>query len=486
MHQQVSITHNFVWHTVETVSAVLFPLIAFPYASRVIMADGIGQVQFYKSIINYVVLLTSLGIPMYGIREIARVRDNTIEMARTAAEILSLNLLLTLGGYVIVAVLCFTVGRIQVNLPLFLIMSTSILLTALGCPWFFRGLEDFRFLAIRGLVVRVAALVFLFVFVRTRDDLLLYGVYSVAGALGGSLLSFFGLRGYGLGPAFRAGDLHIWRHLRPMLAVFAFNAAVTVYVNIDAVMLGFMNDNISVGYFTAATKVVFVLVTLVTSLSAVMLPRASYLVGQGRQEEFASLSQKSYNVILWCGLPLCAGVAVMASTIICLFCGDGYAPAVLTLQVLAPIIVVKGVGNMVGRQVLYPQGKISAVTLCTCMGLAVNILLNLLLIPRYEQNGAAVSTVISECVILLFIILIGRRIIPFHLLDRSALGYLFASLLMAALCVWMLRVIPGVWARFLLIPPAGAMLYAGLMLLGKDMLTLELFRTIRERLPLWK
>lgn len=450
------------------------------------MADGIGQVQFYKSVLNYVILLTSLGIPMYGIREIARVRDDAGKLASTTAEILLLNLLLALGGYVIVAVLCFTVGRIQDNLPLFMIMSTSVLLTALGCPWFFRGLEDFRFLTIRGLVVRVTALVFLFVFVRTRNDLLLYGVYSVAGALGGSLLSFFGLRGHGLGPAFRGGDLHIWRHLRPVLAVFAFNAAVTVYVNLDAVMLGFMDDNTSVGYYTAATKVVFVLVTLVTSLSAVLLPRASYLVGKGRQEEFAILSQKSYNVVLWSGLPLCVGVAVMASSIICLFCGDGYAPAVLTLQVLAPIIVVKGVGNMVGRQVLYPQGKIRMVTICTCIGLAVNILLNLLLIPRYEQNGAAVSTVISECAILLSIILIGRRNIPFPFLDRSALGYLLASLLMAGLCVWMLSFISDVWARLLLIPPAGAMLYAGLMLLGKDTLTLELVRTVRERIPVWK
>ena len=481
MQAHISVKKNFVWHTVETVSAVLFPLIAFPYASRVIMADGIGQVQFYKSILNYVILLTSLGIPMYGIREIARVRDDAATMARTTAEILSLNLLLTLGGYVIVAVLCFTVGRIQGNLPLFLIMSTSVLLTALGCPWFFRGLEDFRFLTIRGLVVRVTALVFLFVFVRTRNDLLLYGVYSVAGALGGSLLSFFGMRGHGIGLAIRSGDLHIRQHLRPVLAVFAFNAAVTAYLNLDAVMLGFMNSNASVGYYTAATKVAFVLVTLVTSLSAVLLPRASYLVAQGQNEEFAGLSRKSYDVVLWSGFPLCAGVIVMASSIVRLFCGEGYIPSVLTLQILAPIIVVKGVGNMVGRQVLYPQGKIRMVTLCTSIGLAVNALLNLILIPRFEQNGAAVSTLISEFAILLSIVVMGREHIPFRLLDKQALGYLLASLAMVGMCMGLQRVIPGIWAKVLLIPPAGAVLYAGLMLLGKDALTLELVHGIRKR-----
>ena len=461
---------------------MVFPLVAFPYASRVILADGIGQVQFYKSILNYVILLTSLGIPMYGIREIARVRDDAAEMARTTAEILSLNLLLTLGGYVIVAVLCFTVGRVQENLPLFLIMSTSVLFTAIGCPWFFRGLEDFRFLTLRGLAVRVAALVFLFVFVRTREDLLLYGVYSVIGALGGNLLTFLGLRGHGIGAAFRTGDLHIRRHLRPVLAVFAFNAAVTAYLNLDAVMLGFMNDNTSVGYYTAATKVAFVLVTLVTSLSAVLLPRASYLVGQGQQEEFARLSRKSYEVVLWSGFPICAGVMVMASPIIGLFCGEGYLPAVFTLQVLAPIIVVKGVCNMVGRQVLYPQGKIRTVTLCTCVGLGVNALLNWLLIPRYQQDGAAVSTVISECAILLSIVALGRASIPFRLVDKRVLGYLLATLLMAALCLGLMRVISGVWARILLIPPAGAALYACLMWLGKDALTLELVHSIRNRM----
>ena len=162
-----SIKENFIYNMIGTVSGFLFPMITFPYVSRVIMAEGLGQVQFYNSIINYVVLLTGLGIPLYATREIARVRDNLKDLSKTTTEIIFLNLILNILGYAAVFIMCFTIDEVMHNIPLFLLLSTSIVLTTIGCTWFFSGVEDFKYITIRGLVVRIVSTIFLFLFVKT-------------------------------------------------------------------------------------------------------------------------------------------------------------------------------------------------------------------------------------------------------------------------------------------------------------------------------
>lgn len=175
---------------------MLLPLITFPYACRIIEPAGIGQVNFYSSIISYISLFTCLGIPMYAVREIAKDRNDVIMMSRTAIEILLLHALLSLIGYLIVFILCLTTPQIKEDITLFLILSLTIFFTAIGCEWFYQGIEDFKYITIRGLIVKIASVILLFLFVKTKEDLWLYGVYSVFGILGGNIFNFLRLRKY--------------------------------------------------------------------------------------------------------------------------------------------------------------------------------------------------------------------------------------------------------------------------------------------------
>lgn len=172
-----SIKTNYIFNLINTVSSLIFPVITFPYASRIMLAEGIGQVNFYQSIIQYISLFTCLGIPMYAIREIAKVRDNLYACNKTTLEILLLHFSLTFLGYLLVVILCLTVTEIQVNIPLFLVLSTSILFTTIGCEWFYQGIEDFKYITIRGLFVKVSALFILFICVKSPQDILWYGIY---------------------------------------------------------------------------------------------------------------------------------------------------------------------------------------------------------------------------------------------------------------------------------------------------------------------
>ena len=173
---------------------MLFPLITFPYAARILMADGIGQVNFFSSIISYISLFTCLGIPLYAIRETARVRDNQKELSKTVTEILILHSGLTLLGYVAVFIIAYTVPKVMVDIPLFLMLSTSIIFTAIGCEWFYQGVEDFKYITIRAITIKTLCVILLFLLVKSKEDLLYYAVYSVIGSVGNNVFNFFRLK----------------------------------------------------------------------------------------------------------------------------------------------------------------------------------------------------------------------------------------------------------------------------------------------------
>lgn len=474
-----SIKKNFVFNLINTVSALVFPLITFPYASRILMADGIGQVQFFQSIINYVVLLTSIGIPLYGIKEIARARDNKEELSRTTIELVTLSFILSLVGYIIVAILCLTVGKVQENIPLFLILSSTILITSIGCPWFYSGIEDFKYITVVGILVKTICAIFLFCIVKTRDDLLLYGAYTVAGSIGSYLINFVRLRKYISLEGISLKDLNIWRHIKPAAAIFLFNIVTSIYINLDTVMLGFLSNSTAVGYYTGATKISHILVVLVTSLGAVLLPRSSNLLKNGKTDEFYALSAKSYNFISLMTFPILGGVLVLAPSIILLFCGSGFVPSITTLRIIAPIIVFIGISNLVGLQMLYPLGKIKLVTFSTCIGATVNLTLNLILIPNLAQNGAAVATVIAELSVAVAQFFMVRKLIPFSLINKETFKYFISSLLMALICYGVMSLLYSDVIRIIVVSLVGMFVYGTIMILSKDKFTLSIWDQIK-------
>lgn len=476
-----SIKKNVIFNLINTVSALLFPLITFPYASRVILADGIGQVQFFNSIITYITLLTSIGIPLYGVKEIARVRDNEEELSKTTVELVSLSFLMSLLGYIIVAVLCVTVGRIQDNIPLFLILSSSILITAIGCPWFYNGVEDFKYITILNLIVKTASVVFLYCFVKTRDDLLLYGVYAVFGSIGNYLVNFLRLKKYIRCKDLSLKTINCWRHIKPASAVFLFNIITSIYINLDTVMLGFLSNSTAVGFYTGASKISHLLVTLVTSLGVVLLPRSANLIKNGKIKEFYELSTKSYNFITMVSFPILGGVLLLSHNFIYIICGAEFIPAVQTLRIISPIIVFIGISNVLGLQMLYPLGKIKMVTLSTCVGAAVNVLLNFALIPLWSHNGAAIATLVAEFSVTIVQLYIVKSFLSFPLFSKKTLHYILSTLFMVGVCYMLMLRLNGALAQIIVIPIIGGIIYCTLMFLFREGIVVDMIGQIKEK-----
>lgn len=476
-----SVRVNFIYNIINTVSGFVFPLITYPYSFRILMADGIGEINFLNSIVSYVLLLTGLGIPLYGIREIARVRDDRKELSKTTIEILLLNLLLNVIGYIVIFIIGFTVAEVKENAPLFFLLSISIVLTTLGCQWFYSGIEDFKFVTIRGLIVRILCVIFLFIAVKNKNDLYWYGLYTVLVSSGNYIVNFVCLRNRISIRIVDFQELNILRHIKPAFTIFVFNLVTSIYLNLDKVMLGFIKDSQAVGYYTASTQISHILLTIVAALGSVMLPRASNLIKQGNMDEFYRLAKKSYNFTLMLTMPLSFGCMVMSPILIHAFCGASYEPSIMTLRIISPIIIMIGISNIIGLQMLYPLGKIKIVTLSTCVGAAVNLILNTILIPFFSQDGAAIATLFAETSVTIFQIIMARSFIRFDLLPKYALRYFLSALIMAAICFIIIQIKLSDISLLFIIPIVGGLVYGIQLVLYKEPLVIEGIDLIKSK-----
>ena len=430
-----SIKRNYILNFINTISTMLFPIITFPYAARILMADGIGQVNFFFSIISYISLFTCLGIPLYAIRETARVRDNQKELSKTVTEILLLHSGLTVLGYVAVLVIAYTVPKVMVDIPLFLLLSTSIIFTAIGCEWFYQGVEDFKYITVRAITIRALCVILLFLLVKSKDDLLYYALYCVIGSVGNNVFNFFRLRKYIKLKLINFNELSFLRHLKPTLRIFVLNLVISIYINLDTVMLGLLNDSATVGYYTGATKLTKMLMGIVSSLGTVMIPRLSNLIQNNQIADFNRLSQKAVSFVVAISFPLFLGVLLTAPSLIRVFCGSSYEPAITTLQIISPILLFISLSGVLGIQILYPQGKENIVIKCTLVGALINFTLNILLIPSLANDGAAIATCVAEFMVTFVMIIIGRKYFPIDYSIKRYSNYIVGGLLMLPLLI---------------------------------------------------
>ncbi len=477
-----SVRANYFFNLLNSGSQLLFPLITFPYATRIVMAEGIGQVSFFSSIITYISLFTCLGIPLYAIREIARVRGDLQKMTNTTVEILLLHAGLTMIGYIVVGILCLTVEKVQADIPLFLLLSATIFFTAIGCDWFYRGIEDFKYVAIKGLSFRIISAAMLFVLVKSKDDILLYGAYTVLGSVGGNIFNVLRLRKYIKRQFIAWHDLRPMRHLKPVLHVFVFNVVSSIYIQLNTILFGFFKDAASVGYFITATKIMTLTMSVSNSLGNVMLPHASNLIAEKKLDEFKKLIQKSYDFILFIALPLMVGLIFTSKSVILLLAGSEYVPSIVASQIVAPILVFAGISNVLGMQILYPMGQINKVIWCTIIGALVNILLNCILIPSFGLNGTAVAYMMAELSVTVSMFFIGRKYIPLTYVKWKYINYVLASALMGVclyiIAGWQL----GNVATLLSMVCCGVVVYVGLLLLLRDELCQYAVSVVRKKL----
>lgn len=479
MTQKRSLKLNFVMNAILTMSSFIFPLISFPYVSRILLPEGTGKVSFATSLIAYFAMFAQLGIPTYGIRACARVRDDKQALTKTAQELLIINCVMTVLSYTALAVALLFVPRLRSERPLYLLVSLSIFFNTIGMEWLYKGLEQYTYIAVRSIAFKIVALLAMFGLVHSKQDYVIYGGITILASSASSIFNFFHARRFiSLRPV---GGYRLKPHLKAVAVFFAMACASTVYTNLDTVMLGFMTPDETVGYYNAAVRIKTILVSIVTSLGAVLLPRAAYYVEHGEMERFRQITRKALNFVFLAAVPMMIYFILFAKQGIYLLSGENYAGAIIPMQWIMPTLLFIGLSNVLGIQILVPLGRERVVLWSIVAGAAVDVALNGVLIPLYGASGAAAATSAAELVVLTVqFFVLGRE-------AREGFGAVSYGKLLLGLGV---GIAASMWvpllglSSFMTLLISGVLFFGGyltMLLIVKETLVKELFSQLLKK-----
>ena len=481
MKKGISLKKNFVMNILLTMSSIVFPLITAPYVLRILQPEGTGRVDFATSVISYFSVFAQLGIPTYGIRICARVRDDREQLTRTAHELLGINLIMNVVSYAALGAAVALVPAFREEKTLILLISSTIFLTSIGMEWLYKALEQYTYITVRSVLFKVIALVATFLLVHEQKDYVVYGVISIFAASASNVLNLLHARKYiGFKPV---GNYSLRRHLKPVMIFFAMACAATVYTHLDNVMLGLMATQTDVGYYGAAVKIKTILVSVITALGGVLLPRASYYVEQGDMEEFRRITRKALNFVVTAAAPVFLYFIFFAREGILLLSGDAYEGSVVPMQIIMPTVLLIGITNLLGIQILVPTGREKTVLYSVIAGAVVDVIINALLIPRMQAAGAAAGTTVAETVVLIAQVYALRREMPDIARETHPLRILTGMALGTAAALWVKAL--G-WRPFPSLALSAVLffgVYGGFLLMRKDEMAREILGLVTARLP---
>lgn len=428
MKSQKSIESNFIYSSMLKGLNIIFPLITFPYVARILSPEGIGKVDFSLSIIQYFILIAQVGIPTYAIRECAKVRDSEESLTKTVQEILVINLVMVIISYLLFSIVILNVNQLASYRYVLLVGSLNILSTSIGIEWFYQAIEEYKYITIRSMFVKLISLIAIFLFVKEENDFIIYALIIVLSTSIGYLYNFIHVYNYiDLFKKFKGYNFK--KHIKPIIILFAMSLSISMYVSLDKIMLGFISGDTAVGLYTAANKMVKLVLSLVTSLGLVLLPRMSYYIENDEEIQVKRLIRKSLDFTFMIAVPSFIGIIMLAKPIILLFAGEEYLNAIPTIRIISPIILAIGLSNLIGIQVLVSYGKERITFFSTLIGAVVNFTLNLLLIPLLQHNGAAIATLVAEISVVIFQLLYSYEYIKGNVSWKSIASYFFGGIL---------------------------------------------------------
>jgi O-antigen/teichoic acid export membrane protein len=423
----MSLKKNVAYNTVLTVSNVAFPVVTTPYVSRVLGVENIGIVSFATTYASYFALVAALGIPMYGMRETARLNNDAAERGRVFSELFVINCLSTVVCSVAYLATVFSVPALYGERVFLLIAGTSVFFVPFSTDWFFAGRERFRLITIRSLATKLVSVAGLFIFVRSADDIVPYLILNTVAHLSGQAWNFV----YMLKNEVRIQfvNLRMKRHLRFILILFASNIAVSIYTMLNTLILGFMSDYMQVGYYASAIKTGRLVLPVVTAMAPVVIARISALKNEpDREKQLHSLLNHSFGSMMMTAVPATVGLIMIAPRFVPVFFGAEFMPVVPSMQVLSLLILIIGINNFFAVQILVGAGFDEKVFVVLLSGTVSGFLLNLLLIPFYGALGASIASVVAEIIVTVVAIVFVAKLVPVRLCRKNVFQPVIASI----------------------------------------------------------
>lgn len=475
------IKKNTIYNAVKTLSAVIFPVIVFPYSSRILQPENLGKINFATSIANYISLIASLGIATYAVRECAIVRNNQVKLNKTASQIFSINLLSTFIAYCVLIILIMTNNKLKEEYILIIILCIPVLFQSLGADWINTAMGDLRYVTQRTIVFQVISLVCIFIFVKNPKDYFRFALISSGASIGANMVNMLYHKRYCKIQITKNMNLH--RHIKPVLMLFVLTLSQTIFLNIDVTMLGFVKGDIEVGIYSVAVKIYNLASTLFSAISIVIIPQLSYSISQKKYDKVKVLQRYALSYILVLGIPMIFGINILTPEIVILLAGKSYISAVPILRILtvALLFVMFG-GAFIGNIVLLPAAREKVFMQASILATFINIVLNYFLIPYYGMVAAAITTVLSELVILVVLIEKGYKEIFTGNIIKMIIQPVIGSILFYPLKIFICRFTNNGFKRTIITIIACAVIYFLTLLLLKNEFLMGFLKNIKTRI----
>lgn len=472
-----SITKNYIYNLFYQVLTIIVPLITTPYLSRVLGAENIGIYSYTLSITTYFILFGSLGVAMYGQREIAYLQDNKFERSKTFFEILIMRFI-TLGISLLIFFCVFCIhGQYSFY---YKILILELLAYSLDISFYFQGLEEFKKTVVRNSLVKIVSVVCIFIFVKNENNLVQYFfIYVISNFLGNLSLWIYLPRYI---EKIKVSNLNILKHLKPTIGLFIPQIAAQIYTVLDKTMIGtIVDDKSEVGFYEQAQKIVKLLLTIATSLGTVMIPRMANTFANGDKEKLREYMKHSFAFVLLIAFPLMFGIISISNKFVPMFYGEGYDKVIYLIIIISPILLAIGLSNVIGTQYLLPTKQQKKYTISVIWGAIINFIFNLLFINLWKSIGASIATVMAECVVTGIQFYLVRDEIKISSVLKIMKKYFIASMIMFIVSISIATLISNNILSICIQIGVSGIVYFFILLLLKDEFIVEGGQILKEK-----
>lgn len=408
---------------------LIFPLITFPYVSRILSVNGMGIYNFSNTYVNYFVLIAGLGVATYAVREGAKYRDSKEKISTFSSQVFTINIISTVIAYVLLIASLIIFGNLHNYVSCILIFSLQLLFTTLGTEWIYTIYEDYAYITIRSIVFKIVSIILLFTLVRNANDYLWYAAITVFAGVGSNLLNYIHAKSFVTIKLVKPQETNWKYHLKPILIIFATSAAITIYVSSDTTILGLLKSDYAVGIYSTSVKIYTMVNTLISSVLLVTVPRLAMLIGKKMFKEYKQVLSDVIGTLSILAFPAIVGLIMLSKEIVLIIAGEKYLPSVDSLRIISWAMLFSSFSFVFNQCVLIPSKRESKSLRNTLVTAVINVALNFVLIPLWSYDGTSFSTVIAEFMVMTLNGWSARDIVKPILFSRKTMKNIVSSII---------------------------------------------------------
>lgn len=481
MQKSNSVKVNFLYNLSLNMINVLFPLMMIPYVFQKLGAENFGKYNFAISFSQWFLVFAAFGTAVYGVREIAKNRSDQKKLDSTFTEIFLLNFIATISAFFLFLIFISLSPKTNSEMELFFVVALSILLNIFSIDWLYMGLENFKIITIRTLIIKFICLIGIIFFINGQEDYVIYALIMVLAVGLSNFINFIYSHKF---VRFRFKKIRLKNHVKPISIFFFSSVVVSMYTIFDVIFLGFFSTHVDVAYYSISKQIYYIALSITLSISLVLSPKLTYLA-KNDFEAYKIMLKKSIDYIYLFSIPAMVGLVVLSKDILWLIGGEELQAASISLITLAILVFIVSLGTWQYNQLIVPLGHEKIGLKIQVLMAFISLVFNILLVPKYGYLGASISLVVAEASGTILGVIYGKKVIVsvrFKYITRSLPKYLMASLIMAITILGLNFVNLGSMIHVIVGVMIGPIVYLGILYFLKENICRQYFKVILNKI----